>query len=208
MSDLMTLTAQPRRRAGTGGARATRRAGRIPAVIYGNAEASLMISIDASDLAKHLRKPGFLTHVFEIDVDGQKERVLPRDVQHDPVSGRPLHVDFMRFGAGTRLSVEVEIRFENEDKAPGLRKGGVLNVVMRTIALECSPDAIPQAVGIDLTGLEVGDVIHLGAVALPAGATLAEADPDATIASIAAPTSEEAAAPAAEGEAEAAGGGD
>jgi large subunit ribosomal protein L25 len=208
MTDVMTLTAELRRRAGTGGAREARRGGKIPAVIYGNAQDSLMISLDGAELAKHLRRPGFLTHVFEIDVGGRKERVLPRDVQQDPVSGRPLHVDFMRFSAGTKITVEVEVHFDNEDKAPGLKRGGVLNVVMRTIELVCSPDAIPQSVTVDLAGLEVGDVIHVGAVTLPAGAELADTDEDATIASIAAPSTEEAKQPAEEGESETAGAAD
>lgn len=205
MSDLLTLNAEIRSRAGTGGARETRRGGRIPAVIYGDAQDVLMISLDAGELGRHLRRPGFLTHVFEIDVGGNKERVLPRDVQQDPVSGRPLHVDFMRFGAGTKITVEVDIEFLNEDKAPGLKKGGVLNVVMRSIELVCRPDAIPQSVTVDLAGLDVGDVIHVGAVALPAGAELA--DTEATVASIAAPTTEAAKRQGDEGEAGAEGGG-
>jgi large subunit ribosomal protein L25 len=206
MSDVMTLTAQVRGRAGTGGAREARRAGLVPAVIYGDAKDSVMISIDGAELAKHLRRPGFLTHVFEIDVAGRKERVLPREVQHDPVSGQPLHVDFLRFGAGTRITVEVDLDFANEEKAPGLKKGGVLNVVMRSIELVCKPDAIPQSVQVDLTGLEVGDVIHVGALTLPAGATLGDADAEDTVASIAAPTSETVATPGEDGEAEATGG--
>ena len=204
MADVVSLAAEVRGRAGKGGAREQRRAGRIPAVIYGNKQDPLMIALDSAEMLKHLRRPGFMAHVFEIVVDGRKERVLPREVQHDPVSGKPLHVDFMRFSATTKIDVAVEVRFENEDKSPGLKRGGVLNVVRHTIDLICKPDAIPECVRVDLTGLEMGDVVHLDAIVLPAGVEIGEDDPQATIASIAAPSTEEIAEPAAEEEAEAA----
>lgn len=202
MPDVVSLAAELRGRAGKGGARESRRAGRIPAVIYGNKQEPVLIAIDGTELLKHLRRPGFMAHVFEITVAGARERVLPREVQHDPVSGKPLHVDFMRFGAETRIHVEVQVKFANEDKAPGLKKGGVLNVVHHTLDLVCSPDAIPESVTVDLTGLELGDVVHADAISLPEGVELGEDDPQATIASIAAPSTEEIAAPAAEEEPE------
>jgi large subunit ribosomal protein L25 len=202
MSDVVSLAAEPRGRAGKGGAREHRRAGRIPAVIYGNKQEPVLIALDGAELLKHLRRPGFMAHVFEITVDGARERVLPREVQHDPVSGKPLHVDFMRFSAETRIHVEVQVKFENEDKAPGLKKGGVLNVVHHTLDLVCSPDAIPESLTVDLTGLELGDVIHADGIKLPEGVELGEDDPQATIASIAAPSTEEVAEPAAEEEGE------
>ena len=202
MPDVVSLAAELRDRAGKGGARENRRAGRIPAVIYGNKQEPVLIALDGAELLKHLRRPGFMAHVFEITVAGARERVLPREVQHDPVSGKPLHVDFMRFSAETRIHVEVQVKFENEDKAPGLKKGGVLNVVHHTLDLVCSPDAIPESVTVDLTGLELGDVIHADAIKLPEGVELGEDDPQATIASIAAPSTEEIAEPAAEEEAE------
>ncbi len=194
MTDTETLSAALRNRAGKGGARAVRREGRVPAVIYGNRQDARMISLDGAELTQQLRRPGFLTHVYEIDVDGAKERVLAREVQSDPVTGRPLHVDFMRFGAATKFTVAVEVRFENEAKSPGLKKGGVLNVVMREVELVCSPDAIPQFLSVDVAGLDIGDVVHIGALTLPAGVELAITDEDATVASIAAPTTEEVAA--------------
>jgi large subunit ribosomal protein L25 len=202
MSDVVSLAAELRYRAGKGGARENRRAGRIPAVIYGNKQQPVLIALDGVELLKHLRQPGFMAHVFEITVDSARERVLPREVQRDPVSGKPLHVDFMRFGAGTRIHVEVQVKFESEDKAPGLKKGGVLNIVHHTVDLVCSPDAIPESLTVDLSGLELGDVIHADAIKLPDGVELGEDDPQATIASIAAPSTEEIAAPAAEEEGE------
>jgi large subunit ribosomal protein L25 len=201
MPDVVSLAAELRGRAGKGGARESRRAGRVPAVIYGNKQEPVLIALDGAELLKHLRRPGFMAHVFEITVAGARERVLPREVQHDPVSGKPLHVDFMRFSAETRIHVEVRVKFENEDKAPGLKKGGVLNVVHHTLDLVCSPDAIPESVTVDLTGLELGDVIHADAIKLREGVELGEDDPQATIASIAAPSTEEIAEPAAEEEA-------
>jgi large subunit ribosomal protein L25 len=198
MSDVVSLAAELRGRAGKGGARENRRAGRIPAIIYGNKQQPVMIALDGTELLKHLRRPGFMAHVFEIIVDGARERVLPREVQHDPVSGKPLHVDFMRFSAETRIHVEIEVKFENEDKSPGLKKGGVLNVVHHTLDLICSPDAIPESLTIDLTGLELGDVIHADAIRLPEGVEFGEDDPHATIASITAPSTAEVAEPAEE----------
>ena len=198
MPDVVSLAAEPRGRAGKGGARENRRAGRIPAVIYGNKQQPVLIAVDGTELLKHLRRPGFMAHVFEIAIDGGRERVLPREVQHDPVSGKPLHVDFMRFSSETRIHVEVEVKFENEDKAPGLKKGGVLNIVHHTLDLICSPDAIPESLTVDLTSLELGDVTHADAIKLPEGVELGEDDPQATIASIAAPSTEEIAEPAPE----------
>lgn len=198
MPDVVSLAAELRGRAGKGGARENRRAGRIPAVIYGNKQKPVLIAVNGTELLKHLRRPGFMAHVFEITINGARERVLPREVQHDPVSGKPLHVDFMRFSSETRIHVQIEVKFENEDKAPGLKKGGVLNIVHHTLDLICSPDAIPESLTVDLTGLELGDVIHADAIKLPEGVEFGEDDPQATIASIAAPSTEEIAEPAQE----------
>ncbi|MFO1146084.1 MAG: 50S ribosomal protein L25/general stress protein Ctc [Rhodospirillales bacterium] len=200
MADVFSLAAEVRGRAGKGGAREQRRSGRIPAIIYGNKQEPLMIALDGAEMLKHLRRPGFMAHVFEIAVGGRKERVLPREVQHDPVSGKPLHVDFMRFSATTRVDVEVAVRFENEEKSPGLKRGGVLNIVQHSIVLICKPDAIPEYVTVDLDGLDMGDVVHANAITLPEGVEFSEDDPQATIASIAAPSTEEVAEPEAEGE--------
>ncbi|MFO1152903.1 MAG: 50S ribosomal protein L25/general stress protein Ctc [Rhodospirillales bacterium] len=200
MTETLTLSAAVRGRAGTGGARAVRREGRVPAVIYGNRQDAQMISLDAKELSMQLRRPGFLTHVYEVDVEGAKQRVLAREVQTHPLTGRPLHVDFMRFSAATKITVAVEVHFINEAKAPGVKKGGVLNVVMREVEVVCSPDAIPQLLEVDVGGLDVGDVVHIDALKLPDGVELAVTDEDATIASIAAPSTEEVAAEPAEEE--------
>ena len=201
MSDVVSLAAEVRGRAGKGGAREQRREGRIPAVIYGNKEEPVLIALDAAEMLRHLRRPGFMGHVFEIAVAGRRERVLPREVQHDPVSGKPLHVDFMRFIETTKISVEVDVRFDNEEKSPGLKQGGVLNVVRHSLELICKPDSIPEFILVDLTGLELGDVIHLDGIVLPEGVEHGEDDPKATVASIASPSTGETAEPEAEDEA-------
>ena len=188
MAQATIMTAEVRDRAGKGAARATRRAGRVPAVIYGNKEDPQMISLDPVQLIQQLQKPGFFARVCEVDVAGDNHKVLPRDIQLDPVTDRPLHVDFMRFSATTRVNVEIEVRYLNEDECPGLRGGGVLNIVRHTIEALCRPDDIPDFLTIDLAGLEIGDSVHISSVDLPNGVTPTITDRDFTILTIAAPT--------------------
>ena len=188
MADLTAFAAEPRDQAGKGAARATRRDGRVPGVIYGNKQASILISVDPIDLMKQINTPGFFARVYEVDVSGDKHRVLARDLQLDPVSDQPIHVDFMRFSASTRLNIDVQVVFENEDECPGLRMGGVLNVVRFTVELRCRPDSIPKSLIADLSGLEIGDSIHISAIDLPGDVELTITDRDFTIATIAAPT--------------------
>jgi large subunit ribosomal protein L25 len=205
MANVTAITAELRERAGKGAARATRRAGRVPAVIYGNKEKSVMISMDPSDLMQQLRGPGFFSHVFEISVNGDKHRVLARDLQLHPVTERPLHVDFMRFSADTKVNVDVQVVFENEEESPGLKRGGVLNVVRHAVEFVCPADRIPERITVDLTGLEIGDSVHISDVSVPDEVEPTITDRDFTIATIAAPsvlkTPEEEAAEAAEAEA-------
>lgn len=171
-----------------GAARATRRAGRVPAVIYGNKEASVLISIDPLDLLQQLRGPGFFARVYEIEIGGKKHQVLARDLQVDPVTDRPIHVDFMRFSEATRLNIDVQVVFENHEESPGLKRGGVLNVVRHTVEMRCKPNSIPESITVDLTGLDIGDSVHISAIEVPEDVELAVADRDFTVATIAAPT--------------------
>ena len=211
MADINVFPAEARERAGKGAARALRREGRVPAVIYGNKIEPVLISLDPIRLSQELHKPGFFGRVFEVRVGKNRHRVLARDVQFEPVSDRPLHVDFMRFSADTRIQVEVAVNFLNEEEAPGIKRGGVLNVVRREIEMICSPEGIPESITVDLAGLEIGDSVHVSDVDIPEDVELAISDRDFTIATIAAPTAvrdeaAEAAAAAAEeaeGEAEA-----
>jgi len=188
MANIMSFPAEARDRAGKGAARAARREGRVPGVIYGNKQDPVMITVDPIELWKQVNAPGFFGRVYEIEVDGKTHRVLPRDLQLDPVTDQPIHVDFMRFSASTRVNVEVVVHFLNEDDCPGLRGGGVLNVVRHTVELLCAPDNIPETLEADLTGLEIGDSIHISAIALPEGVEPTIADRDFTVATIAAPT--------------------
>ena len=188
MSEILSINALLRERAGKGAARATRRGGRIPAIIYGNKQNPIAISLDPIEMMHYLRG-SFFAHVYEIKIDGVKsERVLARDVQLHPVTDDPLHIDFMRFSKTTKVNIEVECHFLNEDKSPGLIRGGVLNVVRYKVELVCSPNAIPEFIDIDLSGLEIGDTVHISAVQLPEGVAPVIDDRDFTIATIAAPT--------------------
>ena len=188
MADIISLAAEPRERAGKGAARATRRAGRIPAVIYGNKETPSMVSIHPIDLMHQIRGGGFFSKVYEIEADGKKHRVLPRDIQLHPVTDQPIHVDFMRFSKTTRLVVEVPVIFVGEEECPGLRQGGVLNIVRHAIEMRASPDSIPESVKIDLSGYNVGDSVHISSVTLPGDVELTITDRDFTVATIAAPS--------------------
>ena len=188
MAQAATMSVELRERAGKGAARATRRAGRVPAVIYGNKQDPVMISLEPVELMMQLKGPGFFSRVYELEAGGEKHRVLPRDLQLHPVTDRPLHVDFMRFSAKTRLNIEVTVVFENEEECPGLRQGGVLNIVRHTVELLCSPDHIPESLIVDLSGLDVGDSVHISSIELPGDVKLTITDRDFTIATIAAPT--------------------
>lgn len=188
MAQTHALAAELRERAGKGAARATRRAGRVPGVIYGNKQDPVLISLDPVALTKEMNQPGFFAHVYEVSVGSDTYKVLARDLQTHPINGFPTHIDFMRFSAKTRLAIEVTVEFINDDNCPGLKEGGVLNVVRHTVELRCSPDNIPETIVADLAGLEIGDAVHISAITLPDGVEPTITDRDFTIATIAAPT--------------------
>src|SRR6185437_2671403 len=187
MADILTISAEPRDRAGKGAARATRRAGRIPGVIYGDKKDPLLVSLEPREFGKVLRREGFFAKLLDVTVDGATHRTLPRDVQLDPVSDAPLHVDFMRVGPQTRVTVGIPVHFVNNEKAPGLKRGGILNIVRHEIELVCRADSIPDHIAVDLDGYDIGESVHISAVKLPEGAK-PTIERDFTIASIAAPT--------------------
>ena len=180
--------ATPRDRVGKGAARELRRQGLIPAVIYGDKKPPLAIAISYKEAMQRIYAGGFLSHVIEIDVDGQAHKVIPRDYQLDPVRDFALHVDFLRIGAGSRITLEVPVHFANQEKSPGLKRGGVLNVVRHTVEVHCPADAIPEQLVLDLATANIGDSLHISAVTLPKGVTPTITDRDFTIATIAAPT--------------------
>jgi large subunit ribosomal protein L25 len=188
MSDIQTIAAEARDRAGKGTSRAVRRTGRVPAVIYGNKQDPELISIDERGVLRELQRGGFLSKLFDIEVNGRKTRVLPRDVQLHPVSDRPIHVDFMRVAEDSRIRVMVPVVFANELDSPGLKRGGVLNVVRHQIEFYCAADSIPHHVTINLAGSEIGDSIHISAIELPKNVTPVISDRDFTVATVAPPT--------------------
>ena len=188
MADVSNLAAEARDTAGKGPARALRRSGRVPAVIYGDKKDPIAVSVDMHDLHQELHAGGFFRRLYDISVGGGKHRVLPRDIQRHPVTDVPLHVDFLRIRADARIAVDVAVIFFNEELSPGLKRGGVLNVVRHEIEMTCPADAIPEAIRIDLTDLEIGDSIHISAVPLPADCEPTISDRDFTIATVAAPT--------------------
>ncbi|NJS13795.1 MAG: 50S ribosomal protein L25/general stress protein Ctc [Sphingopyxis sp.] len=188
MSDQLTLTAETRERAGKGASRALRREGRVPAVIYGGKEEPLAIHVEEKLLMKQLMTGHFMNSVVEITVGGKALRTLPKDVAFHPVNDRPLHVDFLRLSKDATVHVEVPVKFTNEDASPGLKRGGVLNIVRHELELICDANNIPDDIIIDVTGFDVGDSIHISHVTLPAGSKSAITDRDFTIATIVAPS--------------------
>lgn len=187
MVETVKLAAQPRERAGKGASRAVRREGRVPAVVYGEKQAPELVSLDPRDVVREMHKTGFFTRVFDIEVGGRAIRALARDVQFHPVTDKPEHVDFMRVSDTTRIRVAVPVRFANADKAPGIKRGGVLNVVAHDIEVFCTITTIPRMIEVDLSGLDINDSVHISSIKLPEGVkpTIAR---DFTVAAIGAPT--------------------
>lgn len=188
MSETLNLSAETRDRAGKGASRALRREGRTPAVIYGGNEEPIAIHLEEKALAKALGTGHFFNSIVELTVGGKAVRTLPKDVAFHPVSDRPLHADFLRVTKGAVVHVNVPVVFANEEKSPGLKKGGVLNVVRHELEMVCAPDSIPDDIIVDVSGFEVGDSIHISSVTLPKGVTSAITDRDYTIATIVAPS--------------------
>src|SRR5262245_2883970 len=174
MATVNELSATARPKAGKGAARAVRRGGRVPAVIYGDSKESLAISLDFKEVKTKIYAGHFLTTVCNLDVDGTKHRVIPRDFQLDPVMDNPIHVDFLRLGEGAKVRVRVPIRAINADQAPGIKRGGTVNIVSHTISVQCPADNIPQAFEVDLTGLEINYSRHLSEIKLPADVRVLE----------------------------------
>ncbi|MGE8140902.1 50S ribosomal protein L25/general stress protein Ctc [Novosphingobium sp. NPDC080210] len=188
MSDTLTLPAETRERAGKGASRALRREGRTPAVIYGGNEEPLAIHVEEKLLIKQLGTGHFFNSIVELEVGGKTVRTLPKDVAFHPVNDRPLHADFLRLSANATVHVNVPVIFANEEASPGLKRGGVLNIVRHELELICQADKIPDDIAIDVTGLDVGASIHISHVKLPEGSKSAITDRDFTIATIVAPS--------------------
>jgi large subunit ribosomal protein L25 len=188
MSDALTLPAEARDRAGKGASRALRREGRIPAVIYGGKEEPTPIHVEERLLVRQLGTGHFMNSIVNVEIGGKTVRTLPKDLSLHPVTDRPIHVDFFRLAEGAKIEVAVPVVFVNEEASPGLKKGGVLNVVRHELELVCDNDKIPNEIEIDVTGRDVGDAIHISSVTLPEGSESAITDRDFTIATIVAPS--------------------
>jgi large subunit ribosomal protein L25 len=188
MSDQLTLSAETRERAGKGASRAHRREGRVPAVIYGDKQEPLTIHVEEKALVKMMSTGQFMNSVVMVDAAGQTIRTLPKDVQFHPVTDRPIHVDFLRISKNEILQVFVPVMFVDEELSPGIKRGGVLNVIRHEIELNVAASSIPTHLTLSLSGLEVGEAVHASKLALPEGATTVIDDRDFTIATIVAPS--------------------
>ncbi|WP_438997118.1 50S ribosomal protein L25/general stress protein Ctc [Candidatus Puniceispirillum sp.] len=187
MSDITTISAEQRERVGKGSARAARRAGLVPAVIYGDKKEPLGINMSTREITKIVHQPGIFGRLLEIKVDGKKNTVLTRDIQFHPVSDTILHMDFLRVSGSVKVAVGVPVEFINEDICPALKIGGVLNVVRHEIELNCPATDIPEKIIIDLDGLKIGDSIHISAITLPDGVEPTITDRDFTVATLQSP---------------------
>jgi large subunit ribosomal protein L25 len=188
MSEQLTLPAEPRERAGKGASRALRREGRVPAVVYGEKQEPLAVHVEEKLLAKMLSKGHFMNTLVMVEVGGKPNRTLPKDVQFHPVTSRPIHVDFLRIGEHSQVHVNVPVNFVDEEGSPGIKRGGVLNVVRHELELVCDAAKIPDQITISLNGLDIGDAIHISDVSLPEGSKSAIEDRDFTVATVVAPS--------------------
>ena len=187
MSETTEISAIERTRVGKGSARASRRAGMVPAVIYGDKKSPISIELDERVIRKIIHEPGIFGRLLNINVDGTVTTVLTRDIQMHPVTDEPLHMDMLRVGEKSSVAVAVQVEFINEDLSPGLKAGGVLNIVRYEVELNCPAGNIPEKIVIDLSGVNVGDSIHISAVTLPDDATPTITDRDFTIATLQSP---------------------
>src|ERR1700744_2698491 len=189
MRETQELRAEPRTGTGKGAAFQTRLKGHVPAVIYGGDQAPENVSVEQRSLERQYEKGTFPTSLVMLDVNGTKTRVIPREVQIDPVTDRPVHVDFMRLGEGAKVRLAIPVHFRNQGESPGLKRGGVLNIVRHEIELLCPAESIPEELIIDLSGLDIHDSVHIQDVKLPEGVKPIIRGRDFTICSIVAPPS-------------------
>ncbi len=185
MAEIIELNATSRKSAGKGAARAIRREGRVPAVIYGDNKDPEAISLDFVDILKAMNTGMFLSTVYDVNIDGgASARVIPRDIQVDPVKDFPMHVDFLRIKKDARIVVEIAVNFINEEECPGLKAGGAFNVVRHEIEVSCPADDIPESLDLDVGGLQIGDTLHASNLKLPKNMELTITDRDFSIVSV------------------------
>ncbi|MGI9510315.1 MAG: 50S ribosomal protein L25/general stress protein Ctc [Geminicoccaceae bacterium] len=188
MSDMTSLVAEDRTTVGKGAARAIRQGGRVPGVVYGEKKEQLMFTLEARALRKELQNPRFYSTLCALEIGGKPVRVLPREVQLHPVTDEPMHADFVYVSRGATVTVEVPVLFLNEEECPGIKRGGVLNVVRREVELICPADSIPEKIELDLAEADIGDSLHYSHAVVPDNVEPTITDRDFTIATIAAPS--------------------
>jgi len=188
MAEAQALPLTVRATTGKGASRALRRAGRVPCTLYGGGEAPVSAHLAGNELQRTMRRGRFFSALLDLDVDGRRMRAIPRDVQFDVVRDVPIHVDFLRITPQSQINIYVPVAFVNESESPGIRRGGVLNVVRHEVELKVRVGDIPEGLEVDLAGLDIGDVVHISAVALPAGASPTISDRDFVVATVAAPS--------------------
>ena len=187
MSNITEINANSRTRVGKGSARAARRAGMVPAVIYGDKKAPLSIEIEDRIVRRVINEPGIFGRLLNINVGGDITTVLTRDIQFHPVTDVPLHMDMLRVGETSTVAVGVPVEFINHEKSPGLRIGGVLNIVRHEVELNCPAGASPEKITVDLDGVKIGESIHISAISLPEGVEPTITDRDFTVATMQSP---------------------
>ena len=180
----IVLNVEKREKIGSGGARATRNSGLIPGVLYGGKRGSIPIESNAKGVELAIRSGKFLSHMVELNHQGEKQPVIPRAIQFHPVTDKPIHVDLYRVEENAEIAIDVVVHFKNHEASPGLKRGGALNVVRHTIKLKCKANKIPEEIVIDLTGRDIGDSIHISSIQLPDGARPVIRDRDFTVATI------------------------
>jgi large subunit ribosomal protein L25 len=188
MATVLNFKATARPSVGKGAARAERRAGRVPAVIYGDNKPPLAISVDDKELRLRILAGRFLTTIFDIELDGTKHRVIPRDYHLDPVRDFPIHVDFLRLGQGATIRVSVPLHLKNAETAPGVKRGGTVNIVTHTVDLEAEADSIPQFIEADIGALDIGSSLHLSDIVLPKGVKVIASRDDVTLVTLVPPS--------------------
>ena len=205
MAKAISIKAEPRDRVGKGASRKARREGQVPAVIYGDKQEPEAIQIPLNEIVRLLNRGCFLSHTYEIEVGGKKTTVLPRDLQVHPVTDIPMHIDFLRLAKGGTVVMEIPVHVTGEEESPGLKRGGVINYTRHEIELEVPNEAIPEAIEIDVSSLDIGEAIKISNVTLPKGVTATITDRDFTILAVVAPSGLKSSENAAEDEAEAEG---
>lgn len=184
MSSVETIVVQPRTSSGTGAARATRREGLVPGVVYGSNKEPNLIAVDPRVLIREMYKPGFFSRLFTLSLAGKEEYVLAKDIQLHPVSDAPMHIDFQRVSKDAKIHINLPISFINEDKCPGVKKGGIVNVVHHALEVICPANAIPEQLVVDLSGMEIGQAVHIADLKLPKNVVAAHPERDNTILTI------------------------